>query len=708
MPANTLKAQTKPPAARPPPPTRPESLPPLLALTKTGRTSAPLVIEDKGLQEDAISWLISGGSGLVVFATGAGKSLVYQVAALTFDLYDAACGKEPVNSLTLVISPLLALMKEQVTELQKRNLPVGRLSSDLENIELQKTFEDLEGGKLRILYCSPERFNNFRFMTVIKKLKIRMIAVDEAHCISEWGNTFRPDYLKIAQWASELHAERVLCLTATAPRDIRSSLLNTFNIPMAGLFQSPSTRTNFTLRAVVVQDKVMKDQMVMQFLQSNKGPAIVYVSWRKTAEQLASTLLQAGYNAKPYHAGLDDKHRQTTQQEFQDSTNMVIVATIAFGMGINKANIRSVIHYNMPTSKEAYAQEIGRAGRDNNPVVCQVFLTNMDSIALENVFRARTPSSACIAGFLQHIFEGYESANTNEVLEVSMYILKEYCDIDDNTAAILFSLLELKLRLLSPMSPRHNNYAYRTCSPQLAELHQSGNHEADAIFRTQNVQKIWTHVDVNIASSLGTAVRGNISSLMEQWAYDKKVEINTRKNVIDRFRLLRSAPNSEEMKKIGQQLFIWMQEKETIAIHRMHELHSMLTGKVCFRQSLAEYFDGEDSIHRFPGACCDACTPCTEKASVQCQITNDGTVAIDHKKINAVLSEIPESDAVILARVALGAEVGKARKYDKTDCWGSFTGADFHELVKMFSARQVQDAGRLGSHTSRLAKRQRS
>ncbi|KAI5808415.1 P-loop containing nucleoside triphosphate hydrolase protein [Pyronema omphalodes] len=701
-------AQTKPPAARPPPPTVAEILPPPPSYERTSSALPHLIVNAdrvrqlastvlnthwpgysfQGLQEDAITWLISGGNALVIFATGSGKSLIYQVTALVFDQLDIACGLAPVKSISVVISPLLALMKEQVLELQNKMIPVGHLSSDLDDTQLENTYQDLEDGKLRILYCSPERLKSYRLTAVMRKLHIRMIAVDEAHCVSEWGNSFRPDYLKIAQWASDINAERVVCLTATAPVDIRSFLMRTFDISRQGVFQMPSARHNLTLRTVTVENKDLKFQMLVQFLEKHKGPAIVYVSWRKTAEDLASRLQEAGLHAEAYHAGLDNKDRQKNQACFLHSSNMIVVATIAFGMGINKSNIRSVIHYNMSASKEAYAQEIGRAGRDHKPAVCQAFITQHDALALENIIRAQTPSYATITQFLNHIFEGYQAAKANEVIEVSMYVLKEQCDIDDNVAAILFSLLEMRLKLLSAISPRFNNFAYRSGAlPLTSHSMEAG---AAAIMKTQNVQKRWTHVDVNVASELGSATRGEISSLMEQWALDKRIIINTRKNMIDRFRLLQSVPSTQDIHDIAEKLSAWMKEKETIAILRMRDVYTMLTGQACLRSTLADYFDGPDQARSVASAPCNACTACTENASLGGLRQETAKVTIQNEAIDAVMDDVPESDAVILARVALGAEVGRAKKYEGVQSWGSLAGADYYRLVQLIKVRQKE------------------
>src|SRR4051794_30296573 len=300
-------------------------------------------------QGAVIRALLAGRSALAIFPTGGGKSLCYQLPALLLD------------GLTVVVSPLIALMKDQVDFLTRRGVAAARLDSSLGAAEARQVYDDLRGGRLRLLYVAPERLAGERFVQTLAGRPIALLAIDEAHCISEWGHNFRPEYLKLARLATTLGVGRVLALTATATPEVARDIAAAFAIEGRDVIRNDFHRPNLELHVTPCRGAERPELLLDRLESRPPGPTIVYVTLQKTAEELAEALVRAGYEAFAYHAGLDAEVRGRVQDAFMASRSSIVVATIAFGMGIDKADIRVVYHYNLPKGVENYAQEIGRA-----------------------------------------------------------------------------------------------------------------------------------------------------------------------------------------------------------------------------------------------------------------------------------------------------------------------------------------------------------
>lgn len=375
-------------------------------------------------QEAAITCLLNGKNAVIVFPTGGGKSLCYQVPAVAFRELDNETGaRSPGNSgVTVVISPLIALMKDQVDALVRRKINAAVLDSTTSRDVYLSTQEHLRNGQLDLLYCAPERLNMEGFIESLKSIPggIRLLAVDEAHCISEWGHSFRPDYLKIARFAQEVSVERIVCLTATATPKVAQDICNAFSVPPEGLFSTTVYRPNLRLLAQSSDVKHDDVKSLIQFLRKNTGPAIVYVSIQKGAEELTQYLVNAGFRAKAYHAGLKTEVKTQTQDEFMLSKDLIVVATIAFGMGIDKPDVRNIVHFDMPSSIETYSQQIGRAGRDGKPSTCLINLSPKD-FHLRNIFTyGDRPSKRSLRLLLEDIFSAKnDRLGPEDMLKVS-------------------------------------------------------------------------------------------------------------------------------------------------------------------------------------------------------------------------------------------------------------------------------------------------
>jgi len=310
----------------------------------------------KPLQEEIISSLLAKKDALVVMPTGGGKSLCYQIPALLFP------------GITLVVSPLISLMKDQVEQLKELGIPAVFLNSSLSFEEYRANTESIRRGEVRLVYVAPETLLTPRFLDLFSNLPVDCLAVDEAHCISEWGHDFRPEYRQIADVRKRFSGAVCVALTATATPRVRQDIKTSLGFGPSSEFIASFNRENLYLE---VTPKSEPTYQTIQFIRSFPNQSgIIYCFSRKQVEELASRLAQEGFSVRPYHAGLLDEERKRNQELFIRDDVQIIVATIAFGMGINKPNVRFVVHYDLPKSIESYYQEIGRSGRDGLPAHC--------------------------------------------------------------------------------------------------------------------------------------------------------------------------------------------------------------------------------------------------------------------------------------------------------------------------------------------------
>ncbi len=375
-------------------------------------------------QEPVVRALLDGRSALAVFPTGGGKSLCYQLPALLLD------------GLTLIVSPLIALMRDQVDTLTAKGISAARLDSTLDADQIRDVYARLDAGTLKLLYVAPERFANEAFRQRLKRLPIQLIAIDEAHCISEWGHNFRPDYLKLAKICRRLKVSRVLCLTATATPKVARDIRKAFRIAAADHVQLSFHRANLDLR-VTPCTAADRKHLLLEKLTAIDGPAVVYVTRQETAEEVATFLAKNGLSVRAYHAGLPAEFRADAQSSFMAGDTRIIVATIAFGMGIDKSNIRAVFHYNLPKSLENHTQEIGRAGRDGQPATCEMLACGDDLTVLENFIHSDAPSPRALGNLIDRVLR------LGPVFDVSPYELSTICDIRPGVVATVMTYLEI-------------------------------------------------------------------------------------------------------------------------------------------------------------------------------------------------------------------------------------------------------------------------
>lgn len=332
----------------------------------------------------AVQAVLAGRDALIVLPTGGGKSLCYQVPALVRD------------GLTVVISPLISLMKDQVDTLQRKGVPAAFVNSTLTASEVAERLVRAKDGALKMLYLAPERLDAGATVSRLRDIGVGLLAVDEAHCISEWGHDFRPSYRRIGLIRERLGSPQTVALTATATPEVRRDIIRQLSLRQAEVVVAGFDRTNLTYAVKPTRSLRDKDSTCVSLLRTARGPAIVYAPTRRSVERITAMLVRSQIRAVAYHAGLDSSHRQRAQDAFMQERERVIVATSAFGMGIDKPDVRLVVHHAMPGSLEAYYQEAGRAGRDGQNSTCILLYANADRLTHEFFIGGTHPGRAIV------------------------------------------------------------------------------------------------------------------------------------------------------------------------------------------------------------------------------------------------------------------------------------------------------------------------
>ena len=535
-------------------------------------------------QQQTIEQLLNGQSSLAIFPTGSGKSLCYQLTALH------------LPHLTLVVSPLLALMKDQISFLNSKGIYAASLDSSQDQMQSSTVMNDVRSGKIKVLMVSVERFKNERFREFINQVALSMLVVDEAHCISEWGHNFRPDYLKLPRYREELNIPLVLLLTATATKKVKRDMAERFAIEPQCIVQTGFYRANLDLSVLSVKT-ADKNTELTKIVRAQTGPGIVYVTLQQSAEQVANMLSAQGLQAVAYHAGLEDTLRGQIQDDFMAGKINVVVATIAFGMGVDKSDIRFVIHYDLPKSIENYSQEIGRAGRDGNPSNCYT-LANLDGLnTVENFVYGDTPELSGI----EHVINDIRQAQ--QQWEMQEYSLSS----ESNIRQLALKTLLVQLEMQGAITPQYAYYAdfkYKFLvdkSELLSQFDQQRQAFLTQIFSHTDFKKIWGTLNFDSLTQAAQVDRKRVVAALDYLAEKNLITLET-KRITQVYKVHSEVINNIEL---AQQLHDYFTDKEQAEIKRIAALVRFFELQSCLSYNLARYFDDANAPQQ-----CGHCSVC--------------------------------------------------------------------------------------------------
>ncbi|OUR80895.1 recombinase RecQ [Colwellia psychrerythraea] len=527
-------------------------------------------------QEQTITQLLNGQSSLSIFPTGSGKSLCYQLTALH------------LPHLTLVVSPLLALMKDQLEFLASKGIKAASIDSTLKGNEAQTVMAGVRDGDIKVLMVSVERFKNERFRQFIESVPVSMLVVDEAHCISEWGHNFRPDYLKLPSYCQALNISLVLLLTATATRKVKMDMAAKFSIRDEHIVQTGFYRSNLDLSVLPVT-QMHKNSLLEQIITAQQGAGIVYVTLQHSAETVAQYLKQQGINACAYHAGFDSDTRSQIQQDFMVGKIQVIVATIAFGMGIDKSDIRFVIHYDLPKSIENYSQEIGRAGRDGLPSQCFT-LANLDGLnTVENFVYGDTPEFAGIEMLLNIIKSEVITSTYNSKWELQILQLSNAVNIKQLPLKTLLVQLELA-GVIEPLYAYFADFKIKLLKPKADIVNSFNDQRKDflqRIFNATEFKKVWGSLNFDTLLKDKSIERNRVIAALEYLQEQQLIVLET-KGMTEVFKI-----NLNELAdpSLCQTLSNYFKDNEEKEIKRIATLVRFFQLDTCLTVNLARYFD---------------------------------------------------------------------------------------------------------------------
>jgi ATP-dependent DNA helicase RecQ len=527
-------------------------------------------------QEKIIENVLAGKNTLAILPTGAGKSLCFQIPALVFD------------GLTVVVSPLIALMKDQVDNLRRRGvLDAAYINSMLDQRKKERIYELLKESKLKMLYVAPETFVDNKLMSILKSCTISLIAIDEVHCISIWGHNFRPDYLRLKKIIRTLHEPPILGLTATATKTVEEDIQVQLGVT-CDAFKDSFDRKNFLFSVLTVKSSRVKEEFLKGLLENLTGSAIVYVNFTKTAEELAGYLTKEGLSASFYHGQMEKEERKKVQNEFMRGETKIIAATSAFGMGIDKEDIRTIIHFNLPKSIEAYYQEVGRAGRDGNISNCILLYSEGDEIKLRKLITWNTPEAKQIKAVLD-LLQRYGG----NLIYVNAKRLANTLGLDEVSVRLMLHHLEEKGAIKTHFK------IFRRAKIRLTDTDLDGRAEVERIVRSRYfIEHKWMDLK-ELGAALGMSI-ARINWLFRNLEAAGKIELAESDVCIPVH--IKSGIAGIDVGEI-QDMFLELERSGLKKIDRVVEyVHSV----ECRRRFILRYF-GED-YNRLCNAC-DRCNP---------------------------------------------------------------------------------------------------
>jgi ATP-dependent DNA helicase RecQ len=601
---------------------------------------------------------VGGDSSLGVMPTGSGKSLTYLAASAL------------LPGTVVVVSPLISLMRDQV-ERAKTAVRAARLDSTLERGEAADVLRALGRGELDLLYVAPERLANERFLAALSRIDVPLLAVDEAHCISAWGHDFRPDYLRLPILRADLGNPPVLALTATAPPAVREDIQTTLGVPAEGVVNTGARRPNLALRVEVPEDR---ERRLLELARADPtSPTIVYVLRQADAERIAALLDQAGVAARPYHAGLAPEERAQTQDGFLYDQIACVVATIAFGMGVDKPNVRRVIHAHAPRSLEGYVQEVGRAGRDGLPAEGVLLYDDDDLASLANFVAAKVPDADQIRGALNTAFTSRES---KDVIAFNPYTVGDQHDLDAVAVRTLFARLELR-GIVRALTPAYDAYQLPLDHDAEATAVVLGERDgaiwlalvAEAkrgrVWLTLELRKAAQAADVPIAEAL------RVIRCVEEEAADVRAS-----GVLMRYQILRRPDREVDTPA----LLASVRDAVEGERRRLGAVRSYVLTRAC-RQAHAVAYLGDEDVS--PCGICDICqgaAPIEER-----EFRRRDWLAVFDRSLIHDLATVGRDD-IGISRALCQVTTTRSRPYRRHRAWGLLERAPYAEVLALVRA----------------------
>lgn len=528
-------------------------------------------------QRALINAALAGCNSLGVLPTGHGKSLCYQAAAVL------------LGGTSVVVSPLIALMRDQVQRLLARGIVARRFDSTLGDEERAALFSALNDGQVRLLFVAPESLESPALLAVLRQIELSLFVVDEAHCVSQWGHSFRPDYLRLPGFLRQYPFRCVMALTATATLRVQEDLCAAFDIEERNVVSLSPYRPNIVRRVLAPPDR--KPALTAFLSDATHRPAIVYTRTRKGTEQLATFLREQGFAAAGYHAGMPSELRESLQDAFLHNERDVLVATIAFGMGIDKPDVRAVVHFDIPSSPEAYLQESGRAGRDGAPSVSLVMLDGGDILDARNRVRAAEPDPEGVLRAVRWLLPAGERL-------VSLWELGTTCDVPDDVAQRSLALLQER----AAVEITGRGYKFYKVRPLFSLAVICDGREAEECSRLR-----WLDAhregDVEQAALAWNCTPAQVMEQLRECEAAGEWKLTLRQQAL----FLRSLPCGVGVsaRGVAEELSAAYAARCEADLARLDTLLAMFTASTCLNAALEHYFTGERLT---PCASCSTCT----------------------------------------------------------------------------------------------------